>query len=111
MDRLPTAIHTAEQVRAMDRYAIERCGIPGYELMNRAGAAALKVLRERWPKAKHVTVICGSGNNAGDGYVVARLGREAGLKMTTLALFDPTSLRADAQLAWQSFTAAGGRAI
>jgi hydroxyethylthiazole kinase-like uncharacterized protein yjeF len=111
MSRLPTAIHSAEQIRAMDRLASERYGIPSYTLMSRAGAYAFKVLRERWPKAKHITVICGSGNNAGDGYVVARLGREAGLKVTTVALFDPASLRGDALRAFQDFSAAGGGAI
>ena len=51
-NRLPAAVYTAEQVRALDRAAIEGRGIPGYELMCRAGAAALAALRARWPAAR-----------------------------------------------------------
>lgn len=109
--QLPTAIHSAAQVRAMDAYAIDKLGIPGYTLMTRAGTAALRALRERWPGAKRVAVVCGSGNNAGDGYVLARLARQAGLKVTTIALFDPAQLRGDARTAWQDFSDAGGQAI
>ena len=70
--RLPTAIYTADQVRALDRIAIEEMGIAGYTLMCRAGEAAVAALRQRWPAAQSVAVYCGAGNNAGDGYVVAR---------------------------------------
>jgi ADP-dependent NAD(P)H-hydrate dehydratase / NAD(P)H-hydrate epimerase len=111
MSALPEFIHTAAQVRDLDRYAIENLGIPGYTLMSRAGAAALNCLRERWPKARRITVICGSGNNGGDGYVVARLARQAGLKVTVIALTEPHRLRGDAKSAWEEFTAAGGQAI
>jgi NAD(P)H-hydrate epimerase len=111
MTNFPTAIHTAEQVRQLERYGIEKLGIPGYTLMTRAGTAALRVLRQRWPSAKHILVVCGSGNNAGDGYVVARLARQAGLKVTVIALFEPDSLRGEAQAAYRDFAAAGNRSI
>ncbi len=111
MANLPTAIYSAAQVRALDRYAIEQLAIPGYTLMTRAGSAALRALRRRWPKAKHIVVVCGSGNNAGDGYVLARLARQAGMKVTTFALFEPNSLRGDALTAYRDFVAAGGQAI
>ena len=51
---LPHALYRAEDVRALDRYAIEQCGIPGLTLMERAGLSAFEVLRERWPKARIV---------------------------------------------------------
>jgi NAD(P)H-hydrate epimerase len=111
MSALPEFVHTAAQVRALDRYAIDELGTAGYELMSRAGAAALACLRRRWPDAKRITVVCGSGNNGGDGYVLARLARQQGLKVTAIALTDPTQLQGDAKLAWQGFSAAGGQAI
>jgi NAD(P)H-hydrate epimerase len=111
MSQLPIAIHTAEQVRAIDRFAIESLNIRGYTLMTRAGVAALRVLRDRWPKAQQIVVVCGSGNNAGDGYVLARYAQQAGLKVTVIALADPCKLQGDAQTAWQDFIAAGGQAI
>lgn len=108
MSSLPLAIHTAAQVRALDRYAIETLGIPGYELMSRAGAAAFEVLRERWPNARSISVLCGPGNNGGDGYVMARLASAQGLHVKTIALSDVAQLQGDAARAFDDFRAAGG---
>ncbi len=54
-------------------------GTPGYVLMQRAGAAAFGALRQRWPLARNIVVVAGPGNNGGDGLVLARLARQAGL--------------------------------
>jgi NAD(P)H-hydrate epimerase len=102
-------LYTAAQVRQLDRCAIERCGIPGYELMTRAGHAALNVLRSAWPAARTVAVYCGPGNNGGDGYVLARLARAQGLRTHVVPVTDPAVLRGDAARAWQDFLAAGGQ--
>ena len=117
MRELPFELYRAAQVRELDRIAIEDRGIPGYTLMNRAGAAAFDLLRQRWPRARRIVVVCGGGNNGGDGYVVARLARKAGLDVLALTLADPDGLRGDAQTAWRDartadvpttiFTAAG----
>jgi NAD(P)H-hydrate epimerase len=109
MKALPASVYSVEQVRAMDAYAIGHLGIPGYTLMCRAGEAALDLLEEAWPDARDVLVLCGAGNNAGDGYVLARLAREAGLAVTVAALVDPAGLRGDALRAFRDFEAAGGR--
>lgn len=106
-DALPTAIYTAEQVRALDDAAIHEHGIPGYALMCRAGEAALAVLRARWPEARGVAVLCGAGNNAGDGYVVARLARAAGLSVNVEAVVPGERLRGDARRAWEDCRDAG----
>jgi hydroxyethylthiazole kinase-like uncharacterized protein yjeF len=108
MNSLPLAIHTAAQVRAIDGYAIERLGIPGYTLMTRAAEAALTTLRACWPRAQRIVVVCGAGNNGGDGYVLARLARHQRLDVEVVALTDPSQLRGDAQRAWQDFSADGG---
>jgi NAD(P)H-hydrate epimerase len=108
MEAIPVEVYAAAQVRAMDRYAIEQADIPGYTLMQRAGAAALATLRRRWPGVTAVAVLCGSGNNAGDGYVLAGLARAAGLKVKVCALTDPDRLRGDAARAFADFAAAGG---
>ena len=107
-DQLPHALYRAEQVRALDRAAIDDYGIPGAELMARAGAAAYRLLRERWPGARHVTVLCGGGNNGGDGYVVARLAAADGLTVEVLALADPDGLTGDARTMADAFRDAGG---
>ena len=109
MESLPALVYSAAQVRAMDRHAIDVIGISGYTLMLRAAEAALAQLQQRWPAANRITVLCGSGNNAGDGYALARLARNAGLSVSTCALVDPLCLRSDAARAYAEFTAAGGR--
>src|SRR6185503_16469143 len=63
---------TAAQMRAADRYAIEQAGVPGALLMERAGAAVAAALHERFPEARRISVLCGKGNNGGDGFVAAR---------------------------------------
>jgi NAD(P)H-hydrate epimerase len=103
-----SALYRAAQVRALDRRAIDDHGIPGYTLMQRAGAAAFAELRARWPAARRIAVACGGGNNGGDGYVVARLAREAGLDVTLLQLGDPQRLHGDTATAAAAWCAAGG---
>lgn len=95
----------------MDAHAIERLGIPGYTLMCRAGEAALDLIGEAWPEAREILVLCGAGNNAGDGLVLARLARDSGLPATVVALSEPASLRGDAARACRDFTAAGGQFV
>ena len=75
---LPPDIYSVESVRKIDQVAINDAGIGGYTLMTRAGQAALSAIRGKFPDARRWQVICGSGNNGGDGYVVARLAAEQG---------------------------------
>jgi len=96
MSTLPIALYRAEHVRALDRAAIEERGIPGIELMERAGRAAFEAMRARWADARAVDVYCGPGNNGGDGYVVARLCREAELDVRVWQLGDPEKVRGEA---------------
>ena len=104
---LPNTLYTAAQVRELDRRAIQERIIPGYLLMNRAGEAVFTLLRERWPSAQRIGIVCGSGNNAGDGYVIARLAQQSGLQPLILTLKDPTQLSDDALTAFQDARACG----
>jgi NAD(P)H-hydrate epimerase len=63
---------TAEQMRQADRRTIDEIGLPGVVLMENAGAAVARIVEQRYPLARHVAVVCGRGNNGGDGFVVAR---------------------------------------
>ncbi|TAN48942.1 MAG: NAD(P)H-hydrate dehydratase [Methylococcaceae bacterium] len=101
-------LYRADEVRALDRHAIETLGIPGLVLMQRAGAAVFDVLRRQWSDAASITVLCGAGNNAGDGYVVGTLALAAGLPVSLYALTAPDRLKGDAQSAYRQFLAAGG---
>src|ERR1700733_1891703 len=85
-----------EQQRAIDTWAIEQQGILGLELMERAGGALADVVAARAPLGR-VAVVCGKGNNGGDGLVVARLLRERGREVDVLLLADPEEFRGDAR--------------
>jgi len=76
--------------------------------MTRAGAAAVREARERFPDARRWQVICGAGNNGGDGFVVARLAAQDGIVVSVLTLVDPDKLTGDAATAWGDFAAEGG---
>lgn len=111
MSEMSRWVYKPEDVRELDRIAIEEQGIPGYELMQRAGQATCAALVERYPAARRWLVLCGAGNNAGDGYVIARLGRERGVAVELLAMADPAGLQGDAAQAWKDFAAAGGTCV
>jgi hydroxyethylthiazole kinase-like uncharacterized protein yjeF len=104
---LPTRLYTAAQVRELDRRTIEDHGVPGYELMQRAGRFAWGALARRWP-GRPLVVVCGAGNNAGDGYVVATRSLAAGVQVEVIAAVDPERLRGDALTACRDYLAAGG---
>jgi NAD(P)H-hydrate epimerase len=101
-------LYTAQQVRLLDQSAIEAHGIPGIDLMERAGQCVFNAAKEMFPAARHWLVFCGGGNNGGDGYVIARLAREAGLKVRVCTLKPLNSLSGDAALAAQAWQKAGG---
>ena len=107
MTALPAELYTANQVRELDRIAIEERGIPSITLMERAGAGALEVLTRRYPGATNLVVICGGGNNAGDGYVLARLAQQAGLDVRVIALVEPGQLKGDAAASAQKYLHTG----
>ena len=110
MIRRPVDLYTAQQVRELDRRAIEDRGIDGYALMERAGRAAFRLLRLRWPCARRLAVFCGGGNNGGDGLVVARLALEAGMDVRVGLDKAPADLGGAAALAWRDLAAIGGSA-
>lgn len=87
----------AEAMRATDRWAIEDAGVPGHELMAAAGAALADAAVDVAPQGP-VVVVCGAGNNGGDGYVAARLLRDAGRAVRVLSTVPDDRLRGDA--AW-----------
>lgn len=108
MSSIPENIYLVGQVREMDRMAIGKCGIPGYTLMQRAGQAAFDLIRARWPEARDFVVVAGPGNNGGDGYVIARLARAAGMRASVLQSGDHSGLAGDAGRARNEYLEYGG---
>ena len=96
MTQLPNNLYTAKETRELDRLAIEEFAIPGIVLMERAGAAAYAILRQHWPQAKKLCVVCGTGNNGGDGFVLARLAQEQGQQLDVFVVGDADKIKGDA---------------
>jgi NAD(P)H-hydrate epimerase len=106
-ERLPQQLYRAAQVRELDRLAIEEHGLRAEVLMERAGAAAFRLLRAHWSQAQRIGVVCGTGNNGGDGYVLARLAHEAGLRVAAYAVGGADRLSGAALQAARSLREAG----
>jgi NAD(P)H-hydrate epimerase len=106
-ERLPERVYSTAQIRELERLAIARLGLTEYELMCRAGRAALRVLESRWPDARSLAVVCGAGNNAGDGLVVARLARAAGMAVDVRLVVPAGRFKGAAAQAAEDCRAAG----
>ena len=89
-------IVTSAEMREIDRVTSERFGVPSLTLMENAGSAVAEFALASYPRAKNFGVICGKGNNGGDGFVVARKLHEAGKEVRVLLLADEQELRGDA---------------
>ncbi|MEM1111433.1 MAG: NAD(P)H-hydrate dehydratase [Pseudomonadota bacterium] len=92
-------LYTAAQTRELDRCAIQDHGIPGITLMSRAAHACFNILLSRWPNVQRLQVLCGTGNNGGDGFLVADLAHKRGIPTTVLQVGDPGKISGDAALA------------
>jgi len=101
-------LYTAGQVRELDNAAINKFGIAGYVLMKRAGRAVVDEALGRFPSATRWLIMCGPGNNGGDGYVVAKLASDAGIDVTLCSLTREEQLKGDAALACTDWRSAGG---
>ncbi len=91
---------SAAEMQTCDRVTTERFGVASIDLMRAAAAAVAAFAREQFPRARRVTVVCGRGNNGGDGMMTAWLLADAGLEVTTLLLGEPDGLKGDALEAW-----------
>ncbi|TCK72113.1 NAD(P)H-hydrate dehydratase [Acidipila rosea] len=89
-------ILSAEEMRVTDRVTMEAHGVPSLSLMNHAGEAVARFILREFPAARCITVLCGKGNNGGDGLVAARALATAGCDVGVLLLGNPSDLKGDA---------------
>ncbi|MBV9573498.1 MAG: NAD(P)H-hydrate dehydratase [Acidobacteriales bacterium] len=89
-------IVTSAEMREIDRITSDRYGVTSLTLMENAGAAVAGFVLKHYPSARNIGVICGKGNNGGDGFVAARRLRDAGKAVKVLLLAEPSELRGDA---------------
>jgi len=91
-------------MQVCDRLTTDRFGVPPLDLMRAASTAVATFARQHFPQAKRITVLCGRGNNGGDGMMAARQLASSGLEVTTLLLGSRDALKGDAAYAWQELT-------
>lgn len=112
---LPQKAYTAQQVLEFEGEAARQSGTTLSALMQRAGSAVTAYVLDYCKAQDIITpyslVLCGKGNNAGDGYVIAKLLKEAGHKVVVWALFEPDTLRDDAKQAFTAFEQVGGEVV
>lgn len=97
---------TGGEMAEVDRRTIEELGLPGVVLMENAGRAVYEELRRSWPEAGSFAILCGPGNNGGDGFVIARTLAANGLRARVYLVGEPARLKGDALThfrAWQAF--------
>ena len=102
---------SAAEMQACDRSTTERSGVASLVLMRAASLALAGFAQERFPQIQRVTVLCGRGNNGGDGMMAARLLSDAGLDVTTILLGEPGGLQGDAVVAWRELVSCQRGAI
>ena len=106
-----TELLTAAQMRAIEQAAIASGEVTGLELMERAGRGVVEVIFEEWPELRatshRAVVLCGPGNNGGDGFVVARLLKEWGWEVEVFLYGDASKLPPDARVNYERWGALG----
>ena len=102
--------YRATAMRDIDRHTYTALGISEYALMCQAGEAAFRVLVSQWPEARRILVMCGTGNNGGDGWVLARLAHEAGLDCRVALFGDPSRIAGAARMAYDAWCESNMRA-
>lgn len=100
-------LYSAKTSQAIDRDAIENYGIPGILLMKRAGWFAFQTLQQQWPNAKNIHIVCGTGNNGGDGFVIAQYALINGFEVSISLLGDQDDIKDDALVAFNEMQQAG----
>lgn len=105
--------YTREAVRNLDFLMVEQGIVENsYQLMTRAAQELLDFINRKYSRISHISIVCGAGNNAGDGYVLARLAkmqeREPKLKVHLISIIDPEDLSGDAKRAYKDWLECDG---
>ncbi len=100
-------LYTCKQVKEIDNRAINEANIAGIRLMKRAAESAFTEILKRWREPEEIVVLCGGGNNGGDGYIVAGLAAQKNIPVRVYFFSDPQRLAGDAKRAYQFALEAG----
>ena len=106
--RLPKPLFHAKEISRLEPLLAEKLGIDLYEVMKEAGQRSFQCLKRHWPAVRKALVICGRGNNGGDGFVLASLAKQAGIEVHVRQAEPNRELAGDAAQAKSNFIASGG---
>jgi ADP-dependent NAD(P)H-hydrate dehydratase / NAD(P)H-hydrate epimerase len=102
---------SAAEMEICDRATTERFGIPSFKLMQNAASAVAAFAQAQFPEARRIAVLCGRGNNGGDGMAAARLLHQSGIEVVVILLGTSDGLKGDAAQAWRELAAVPGVSI
>jgi NAD(P)H-hydrate epimerase len=105
---LPHSVFSADWLRKAERQAAQETGISLFTLMQRAAKAAFLLAQREFPHTRHWLILCGHGNNGGDGFEMARLAKSAGIRVTLLAVEGSKPLPDEAEMARTGWLKSGG---
>ncbi|WNC68393.1 NAD(P)H-hydrate dehydratase [Thalassotalea nanhaiensis] len=105
---IPQYAYSAEAVQKNEGKIAEQANLNLYQLMESAGLAAFQLLQSQWPNCKTFLIVCGKGNNGGDGFVLARLALENGIQVYLHSLAAVENYQGDAKRACEQYLKAGG---
>ncbi|WED24456.1 NAD(P)H-hydrate dehydratase [Vibrio sp. JC009] len=108
MNSREASLYQAKDVREGELEVAERLNLEMYELMRRAGQSVFDLLLSGYPDAQNILIVCGGGNNGGDGYVVAKLAKRRGMSVQLWQIGDPADLKGDAATAKDEWLAEQG---
>lgn len=108
MGNFPLTLYSAQEIKRIEELAMSQLPIQAYALMCKAGAAAFAQLQKSWPQAKSVDVLCGTGNNGGDGLVLARIAKEQGWVVHVYEVGSQQSRTVECALAKEAWLKSGG---
>jgi len=92
-------LYGAQSSQTIDQHAINNLNIPGILLMKRAGMFAFDTIQQNWPDVKNIHIVCGTGNNGGDGFIIAQYACIAGYNVSVSQVGDPAKIKGDALIA------------
>lgn len=99
----------AAQMKAADQYTIQKLGVPSLELMEHAAQACVQVLEDEKVDLSHVCVVCGSGNNGGDGFAIARILQNSRYSVETFCVGNPEHYTEETQEQMHRLQECGGK--
>ncbi len=108
---MSTPLYDVDALRMLEAHGVELCDGDGSAMMARAGEAAWRCVLAHWPQAQRIVVICGPGNNGGDGYVLARHAHESGRDLRVLHLPGHSPTTRLAKQSREDYRTSGGRII